>query len=133
MYMLDTNICSYIIKNRPESVLQKFESLLPENLCISIISYAELYYGIEKSSSKKINEQVIDTFIALINVFPWDQAAAKSYAKMRNELRIKGQLIGNMDLMIAAHAQSLNATVVTNNISEFKRIKKLKTENWIKS
>ncbi len=133
MFMLDTNICSYILKNRPTYVLEKFESLLPEDLCISIITYAELYYGIEKSQSKKINEQVIDTFISLVTVFPWEQSAAKFYAKVRNELQKKGQMIGNMDLMIASHALSLNAIIVTNNVSEFKRIKRLKIENWIKS
>ena len=131
MFMLDTNICSYILKNHPDSVTERFESIAPENLCISIITYAELYYGIEKSSTKKINEQVIDSFVALVNIFPWEQSAVKCYAKIRNDLRIKGQLIGNMDLMIAAHALSLNATVITNNVSEFKRIKKLKVENWI--
>lgn len=133
MYMLDTNICSYIIKNRPTYVLEKFESISPDDLCISIVTYAELYYGIEKSRSKKINEQVIDTFVSLVNVLFWDKPAAKAYAKIRNELRLAGQLIGNLDLMIAAHAQSLNSTIVTNNISEFKRIKRLKIENWIKT
>ena len=92
MYMLDTNICSYILKNHPESVAKKFESVSPENLCISIITFAELYYGIEKSSSKKINGQIIDSFVALVNVFPWEQNAAKSYAKIRNELRKKGEI-----------------------------------------
>jgi tRNA(fMet)-specific endonuclease VapC len=131
MYMLDTNICSYIIKKKPDYVYHKFNSFSPDNLCISIITYAELFYGIEKTKSKKINEDVIDAFLTMLEVFDWNKAAAKSYAKIRNELSLKGELIGNMDLMIAAHALSLNATVITNNVSEFKRIKKLKVENWI--
>ncbi len=130
--MMDTNICSYIIKSRPTYILDKFESIMPENLCISIVTYAELYYGVEKTQSKKINEQVIDTFVSLVNVFPWEQSAARAYAKTRNELRKKRQMIGNLDLMIASHALSLNATIVTNNVSEFKRVKQLKIENWIK-
>jgi tRNA(fMet)-specific endonuclease VapC len=129
--MLDTNICSYIIKKKPENVFNKFKSIPVNSLCVSVITYAELYYGIEKTKSKKVNEDVLDAFLAMLKVYDWDKSAARTYAKIRNDLSIKGELIGNLDLMIAAHALSLNATVVTNNVSEFKRIKKLKIENWI--
>ena len=131
MYMLDTNICSYIIRKKPENVFNTFKSIPSENICISIITYAELYYGVEKTKSHKINEDVIDAFLTMLTIIDWDKTAARSYAKIRNELGTKGELIGNMDLMIAAHALSLNATVITNNVSEFKRVKKLKVENWI--
>ena len=129
--LFTTNICSYIIKKKPEHVFHKFQSVPTDNLCISIITYAELYYGIEKTKSKKVNEDVIDAFLTMLKIFDWDKNAARTYAKIRNDLTLKGEIIGNMDLMIAAHALSLKATVITNNVAEFKRIKKLKVENWI--
>lgn len=131
--MIDTNICIYILKNHPEEVLEKFQTY--NNIHISAIVYAELQYGIELSSKKmqaaRIN-QLLD-FLSLLTIHPWDQLAADFYAKMRCELRKKGAAIGNMDMLIAAHALSKNAILVTNNTKEFSRIPRLKVENWLVS
>ncbi len=132
MYMLDTNICSYIIKQRPVEVLQKFEKIQKDQICISIVTYAELEYGVEKASSKRINQQIIQEFVDRLKVLPWDIDAAKHYATIRNDLEKQGIPIGNMDLMIAAHARSQKCTLVTNNLREFDRVPGLNLENWAK-
>lgn len=132
MYMLDTNICSYIIKQRPTEVLQKFENIQKDQICISIVTYAELEYGVERTSSKRVNQQIIDAFIDRLKVVSWDIDAAKHYAKIRNGLEKQGTPIGNMDLMIASHARSQECILVTNNLREFERVPNLKLENWAK-
>ena len=131
MYLLDTNICIYIIKKRPESILTKFEQLDKGTLFISVITLAELQYGIEKSSSKKLNQDIVDEFCSLTNVLIWDKVCAREYGKIRCYLESKGTPIGNMDLLIAAHAMSLGYILVSNNIREFARVPGLKYENWI--
>ena len=133
MYMLDTNICSYIIKRHPLNVLEKFETLQKQQLCISIITYAELHYGVEKSSSKKLNQEVIEQFIKRLSVVPWDMDAALHYTKIRSYLEKQGTPIENMDLLIAAHARSQNLILVTNNLREFERVPDLNLENWTPS
>jgi tRNA(fMet)-specific endonuclease VapC len=130
MYMLDTNICSYILKQRPTEVLQKFEQVPKDKICISIVTYAELEYGVEKTFSKQMNQQIIEAFVDRLIVLPWDMDAAKHYAKIRSNLEKKGTPIGNMDLMIASHARSQKCTLVTNNVREFERVPDLKIENW---
>lgn len=131
IYMLDTNICIYIIKKRPNSILQKFQKIKDTDVCISVITFAELQYGVERSSSKKLNQQVINDFISRLLVLPWDNKAAIEYGKLRNTLNKKGTPVGNMDLMIASHAVSLKMTIVSNNLKEFRRIPKLQYENWV--
>ena len=131
MYMLDTDICSYIIRERPVSVLEKFKRIDASNLCISAITQAELLYGIARSSSKKVNREVVSDFIGRLIVLDWNSAAAEKYGELRAELEAKGKTIGNMDMMIAAHALSIGATVVTNNTRHFSLVPKLKTSNWI--
>jgi tRNA(fMet)-specific endonuclease VapC len=131
MYMLDTNICIYIIKKRPISLLEKFNSIPKNSLCISVVTYAELQYGVERSSSKKMNQEIIKDFISRLSVLSWDMEAAGHYAKIRSNLEKKGTPIGNMDLMIAAHALSQKCTIVSNNLREFKRVQDLKYENWV--
>jgi tRNA(fMet)-specific endonuclease VapC len=130
MYMLDTNICIYIIKKRPVSLLEKFNSIPMDNLCISVVTYAELEYGVERSSSKKMNQAIVEDFISHLTVAPWDMQAARQYGKIRASLEKKGTPIGNMDLLIAAHALSQNCTLVSNNLREFKRVNNLEYENW---
>lgn len=131
MYMLDTNICIYIIKKRPAYLLEKFKTVPLEELCISVVTYAELAYGIERSSSKKMNRKIIEDFISHLIVVPWDRQAARQYGKIRANFEKKGTPIGNMDLLIAAHAISQNYILVSNNLREFKRVNHLKFENWV--
>jgi len=132
MYMLDTNICSYIIKQRPSEVLKKFEKVQKDQICISILTYAELQYGVERASSKRINQEIIEAFVDRLKILPWDMEAAQHYAKIRNYLEKQGTPIGSMDMMIASHARSQDYTIVTNNLREFERVPNLKLENWAK-
>jgi len=131
MYMLDTNICIYIIKERPSQVLEKFETLERDSVCISVVTQAELQYGVEKSSNPKRNQHILDEFLARLIVLPWDSPAAVQYGRIRRRLEKKGAPIGNMDLMIAAHAISGDHCLVTNNTREFTRVAGLNCENWI--
>ena len=131
MYMLDTNICIYIIKKRPANLLEKFNTIPPNTLCISMITYAELQYGVERSSSKKMNQRILADFVSYLDVQPWDVAAARQYGKIRVSLEKRGKPIGNMDLLIAAHALSQQCILVSNNLREFSRIRGLQCENWV--
>lgn len=129
-YMLDTDISSYIIKEKPIHVLERFRQLEMRQLHISVITYAELIYGVEYSSNKKINRPIIDDFIRHLSVLDWDKNAAEQYGHIRAFLRKEGLIIGSMDMMIAAHARSERMVLVTNNDKHFKRIPKLSIENW---
>ena len=131
MYMLDTNICIYVIKKRPLGLLEKFNGIPKNSLCISVVTYAELLYGVERSSSKKMNREIVQDFISRLIVLSWDMDAASLYGKIRTNLEKNGTPIGNMDLMIAAHALSQKCTLVSNNLREFKRVQGLKYENWV--
>ena len=131
MYMLDTNICIYILKKRPTVVLDKFDIVRRDQIYISIITYAELKFGVEKTSSKKMNQEILNEFVARLQIRLWDEEAANHYAKIRYHLERQGTLIGNMDLMIASHARSCGDKLVTNNLKEFNRVPELKLVNWI--
>lgn len=131
MYMLDTDICIYIIKKRPKEILDRFQAVDKSEIYISIITYAELQFGVERSSSKKLNQGILDEFISRLTVLFWDMEAARQYGKIRSYLEGKGTPIGNMDLMIAAHALSKSFTLVTNNLREFERVPNLEAENWL--
>lgn len=131
MYMLDTNICIYTMKHHPPEVRERLLAIPLKNVAISGIVLAELQYGIEKSQKKQENQLALDDFLNFCQVFDWPQAASKNYAHLRAKLEQKGQIIGANDLLIAAHALYLNATLVTNNINEFKRVTGLKLENWV--
>ena len=130
MFMLDTNICIYILKKHPDSVLKKFQ--LFDDIHISAIVYSELQYGIELSPKKtqKLRFNQLLDFLSFLTIDSWDQNAADSYAKIRSCLKSKGCIIGNMDMLIAAHALSTNSVLITNNTREFERIPDLKLENW---
>ena len=127
LYMLDTNICSYIIKG----YIPK-EKLLNKKIGISSIVASELLYGAKKKSSKKLIK-IVDLLLNIFNIYDFDKKAAIEYSKIRVNLEQQGLIIGAYDLQIAAHAKSLNAILVTNNIKEFSRVKGLKLENWIKN
>jgi tRNA(fMet)-specific endonuclease VapC len=130
-FMLDTDICSYLIKQRPISVLKRFEAVSEDKICISVVTLAELIYGIERSSSTKINLPVVKNFVNCLSVLPWDYSTAESYGKLRTFLEQKGTPIGNMDLMIATHALSKNMIIITNNIRHFEKVPQLRIENWV--
>jgi tRNA(fMet)-specific endonuclease VapC len=131
LYMLDTDTCSYIIRERPASVLKRFRQLAMEQICVSVVTYAELLYGVERSSSKRINRPIVDDFVRHLDVIAWDEAAAEQYGKIRADLEARGEPVGAMDMMIAAHAKSIKAVLITNNQKHFARIKRLMAENWV--
>ena len=129
-YMLDTNICIYAIKHKPEKVFQKLQEVEPEDVCVSSVTYAELMHGVEKSVAVEKNRLALSMLLANIEILDFDVDAADCYGKIRADLEKKGTPIGPLDMMIAGHAQSLGYTVVTNNVKEFSRVMNLKIENW---
>ncbi len=131
MYMLDTNICIYVLKNHSDKLRRKFKAI--KNICISSITYGELCFGIENgdSSSKDIRWKQLDVFTQRLLIDPWDEDAARHYGSIRALLKTQGNLIGNNDLLIASHARSMNAVLVTNNVGEFSRVPNLSVENWV--
>ncbi len=129
-YMLDTNICIYAIKHKPERVFLKLREVDPEDVCISVVTYAELVHGVEKSAAVEKNRVALSALLANIEILDFDTDAANCYGKIRADLEKKGMPIGSLDMMIAGHAQSLGYTVVTNNAKEFLRVSDLRIENW---
>ena len=130
-FMLDTNICIYIIKQKPVKVLKRFTQHSPGDILISSVSIAELRYGAEKSLHVQQNHDALSSFLVPLEIAAFEEKASDEYGKVRAQLEKKGQTIGSMDMLIGAHALSLGVTLVTNNTKEFKRIKKLKLENWL--
>ena len=130
MYMLDTNICIYVLRNRSEHLRNKFKAI--ENLCISSVTFGELCFGIENGddSLKKPRWEQLNLFTQRLRIASWDEDAARHYGFIRALLKKQGTPIGNNDLLIAAHARSRNAVLVTNNIREFDRVPDLSLENW---
>ena len=129
-YMLDTNICIYAIKHKPDAVIKKFLSHDPEELCISAITYAELIHGVEKSMAVERNRIAISLFLSPITILQYDEHAAEEYGKIKAELERKGTPIGPMDTLIAGHAKSRGLILVTNNTKEFNRVAGLTVEDW---
>jgi tRNA(fMet)-specific endonuclease VapC len=130
IYMLDTNICSYIIRNRPESVKRKLKEIERfHEVALSSVVASELLYGAYKKGSQKLIE-VVKHFINCFVIYDFDLKAAEEYALIRTDLERKGVIIGAYDLQIAAHAKALSAVLVTNNEKEFRRVEGLKIENW---
>ena len=129
-YMLDTNICIYAIKHKPEQVFMRLQEHDPIDICISSVTYAELVHGVEKSKAIEKNRVALALLLANIEIMNFDSLAAESYGKIRADLEKAGTPIGPFDMMIAGHAMALGYTVVTNNTKEFERVKGLKLENW---
>ena len=129
-YMLDTNICIYVIKHKPEKVFRKLQTIHPEDVCISSVTYAELVHGVEKSIAVEKNRLALSILLANMEILDFDVDAADCYGKIRAGLEKNGTPIGPLDMMIAGHAQSLGYTVVTNNVKEFSRVADLKMEDW---
>lgn len=131
MYVLDTNICIYIIKKQPPSVLDRFEQLPLGSVSMSLVTYGELEFGALRSHNTQKALDILDELVTYIPILPIETDAAKHYANIRADLAQKGTPIGNNDLWIAAHTRSLGHTLVSNNIKEFKRVENLKLENWV--
>ncbi len=129
-YLLDTDICIYIIKKKPEQVLKKLAKLESTDAVISTVTLSELIYGAEKSQYRAKNLEALTGFLLPIDILSWDESAAKSTGEIRAVLEKSGKVIGPYDLQIAGQALSLNLTLVTNNEKEFSRVKGLKIENW---
>ncbi len=129
-FMLDTKICIYVIKKNPPGVAERLMALKPFDVGISSVTLAELRYGVVKSGSPKRNEEALVGFLAPFEIAPFDDIAAVHYGEIRTYLENAGLPIGAMDLMIASHARSLDAILVTNNLREFERIPGLTIENW---
>lgn len=131
MFMLDTDICIYIIKQKPQGVLEKLRKLQPDELAISVITFAELINGAKKSQKVKANIGKLEELAEILIIEPFDKKAAIAYGDVRSSLEKKGLITGSNDMLIAAHALSRDWILVTNNEKEFRRVKSLKVENWV--
>lgn len=129
-YMLDTNICIYVMKTYPPAVREKFNEVA-EQLCISSITLGELYYGAEKSARRAENLTAIEHFVARLEVLPFGDKAAAHYGQVRAELERAGMPCGSHDMQIGAHARSEGLIIVTNNLREFARMPGVRVENWL--
>jgi tRNA(fMet)-specific endonuclease VapC len=130
-YLLDTNICIYIMNQRPIEVIHKFKQFNLGDIGVSTITVSELYYGAVKSRNAKLNLQRIEEFLTPLEILPYDQDATALYGEIRSDLEQKGNIVGPLDMLIAAHALSHDIPLVTNNEREFKRIDRLMVENWV--
>lgn len=131
MYLLDTNICVYLISGKYEHVNQKFLSIAPDQIAVSAIVAAELAYGVEHSQRVKENRKRLDVFFEGVPILDWSKHTIWHYAKLKSQLRKAGTPVGELDLQIAAHALTLDAVCVTNNTREFERVDGLRLENWV--
>jgi tRNA(fMet)-specific endonuclease VapC len=129
-FLLDTNICIYIRRERPDEVLQRFQALRPGEAALSVITFGELWFGAAKSAQRGAALEKLKELAAVLPVLPLPETAAEAYGSIRADLERKGQMIGNNDLWIAAHARAADLTLVTNNEREFRRVRGLKTQNW---
>ena len=130
-YMLDTNICIFIIKNKPSSVLEHLKNKHSEGLAISAITLAELEHGVAASAYPEKNALALMQFLAIAQCLPFSHHAATEYGKIRADLQRRGKPIGALDMLIAAHAKSEGLTLVTNNTREFARVNGLTLEDWV--
>jgi len=129
-YMLDTDICIYIIKKKPEAVIKRLRKTSISQVGISSITLSELLYGAAKSSKPAQNQLALTQFLAPLEILPYGDEAAQEYGRLRALLEHQGTPIGSLDMLIAAHALSIGCILVTNNEREFNRVPNLKTDNW---
>jgi tRNA(fMet)-specific endonuclease VapC len=129
-YMLDTNICIYVIKRRPMEVVDTFNKFAG-TLCISSVTFAELCHGVEKSALPEHNRRQVEDFVSRLEILPYGDKAAAHYGDIRATLERQVKTIGVNDLHIAAHGRSEGLVLVTNNLKEFERVAGLRTENWL--
>ena len=132
MYLLDTNICIYIIKKKPVDVLKTLKTKSKKNIYVSSITIAELEYRVAKSQFPEKNKIALIEFLSIFNILPFDDTDAVEFGMIKTDLEKKGRIIGPMDLLIAGQAKSKKLILVTNNIKEFERVEGLKIENWVK-
>ncbi len=130
-FLLDTNICIYVIKQKPSSVKQRLQAIESSDVGISIVTLAELEYGAAKSQNPERNRQILSTFCAPFEIVGLSEEDARILGNIRADLERRGQPIGSYDLLIAAQALSRSLTLVTNNVREFQRIEGLIIENWV--
>jgi tRNA(fMet)-specific endonuclease VapC len=130
-YLLDTNIIIYVRRRRPPEVLSRFAKLKLGEAVLSVITYGELFYGLEKGRSGRDGMQQLEEMTSFLPVLPLPAEAAKAYGRIRAALEADGQIIGHNDLWIAAHAYAAGLTLVTNNEREFRRVPGLRIENWV--
>jgi tRNA(fMet)-specific endonuclease VapC len=131
IFMLDTDICSYILKNHPPKLQETFRALSQTaQVCISVITYAELLAGARQTESKHLQEKIAD-FTSLLKTIDWTASCARQFAAVRTDLLKSGTPIGNMDMLIAAAALAIKATLVTNNERHFSSVPGLKVANWL--
>jgi tRNA(fMet)-specific endonuclease VapC len=131
-YLLDTNICIYIRQRRPDEVLRRFRRLRPGEAALSVITYGELLYGAAKSAQRAAALERLRDLVRLMPALALPEGAPETYGAIRAGLESKGEMIGNNDLWIAAHAVAAGLTLVTNNEKEFRRVRGLKVQNWAK-
>ena len=130
-FMLDTDTCAFILRKSSPALMQRIQAVPLQQQCMSVVTLAELLYGVQVSSKKKANREAVDLLARHVEVLQWTPEAAEHYADIRAELKKKGQQLGANDLLIAAHARSMGAVIVTNNVKDFGRVKGLKFENWM--
>ncbi len=128
--MLATNICIYLIKNMPESVLKNLNLHMDEGIAISVITLAELKHGVEASQYPEKNAIALNQFLSIVDILPFDDDAAAEYGKICATLRRQGTPIGVMDMLIAAHAKAKGLIIISNNVREFARVEGLELKNW---
>jgi len=128
--LLDTNICIYLIKKKPPSVIREFNAYPVGTIGISSITVAELEFGVQKSRYPSENQEALEQFLLPLVVLDFDRQAARAYGKLRALLESRGRVIGALDMLIAAHALSQNLPLATNNVKEFSRVPGLKVLNW---
>jgi len=132
-YLIDTNICIYIMNKRPIGIIHKFKQFDVGEIGVSTITVSELQYGVAKSKNYRLNEQRIEEFLSPLEILPYDEIAAGIYGDIRLQLEKSGEPIGPLDLLFAAQALSRDLVLITNNEKEFKRVNNLKVENWVNS
>ena len=132
-YLLDTNICIYLINKKPGPLISRLKRVIKSGVGLSSITLSELEFGVQKSQRPQKNAVNLVRFLLPFEILSFDEKAAEAYGIIRADLEKQGRVIGNMDMLIAAHAKSLNTTLVTNNEKEFCRIPYLRVENWTRS
>lgn len=130
LYMLDTDTCAFIMRGSSEALARRLQAVPLEKQAISVVTLAELLYGVRVSAKTRQNRIALEAFLKHVSVLDWTEGAAEHYAEIRVHLHKKGQMIGANDLLIAAHAKNADAVLVTNNEREFRRVPALRVENW---
>jgi tRNA(fMet)-specific endonuclease VapC len=129
-YMLDTDICSYVMKRSHDALLRRLQKVPVSDVCVSVVTKSELLYGVEVSPRRRQDEAALNAFLNYLEVLDFPDNASSHYAQIRAQLKKQGKMIGANDLFIAAHARSLGLTLVTHNTQEFRRVTRLAIEDW---